>query len=140
MENMPSAYDHADNFRQDLLDGQDLDVGLWHPVHPVHYVCAPCWFWTHCLRANSHLIPSSNLRESASDKKNDETTPYFHSSAFVQSANCRTRADSETRRLQASALRCNHSRRAERQQECVSGNFQHGLKVCFLLISPQRHC
>jgi hypothetical protein len=44
-ENMPIAYDYANNFRQDLQDGQDLDVVLWHPVnpvHPVHYICAPC--------------------------------------------------------------------------------------------------
>ena len=41
LENMPIAYDYANNFRQDLQDGQDLDVGLCHPVNPVHYVCAP---------------------------------------------------------------------------------------------------
>ena len=31
------------NFRQDLQDGQDLNVGLCHPVNPVHpvqYICA----------------------------------------------------------------------------------------------------
>ena len=28
LENMPIAYDYANNFRQDLQDGQDLDVGL----------------------------------------------------------------------------------------------------------------
>jgi hypothetical protein len=42
---MPIAYDYINNFRQDLQDGQDLNVVLWHPVnpvHPVHYVCAPC--------------------------------------------------------------------------------------------------
>ena len=38
----PTAREHAEKFRQDL---QDLNVGLCHPVHPVHYACAPCRFW-----------------------------------------------------------------------------------------------
>ena len=36
--NAPPARIHADNFRQDLQDGQDLNVGL---CHPVHYACVP---------------------------------------------------------------------------------------------------
>ena len=46
---MPAACEHADNFRQDSQDGQDLNIGLYHPVnpvHPVHYACGGlrCWW------------------------------------------------------------------------------------------------
>jgi len=50
--NAPTAYEYTINFRQDLQDGQDLNVGLCYPanhVHPVHYVCAPHRFWTRKL-------------------------------------------------------------------------------------------
>jgi len=39
---MPNTCDYTVNSRQDLRDGQDLNVGLWHPVH---YICTSYRFW-----------------------------------------------------------------------------------------------